>query len=346
MQNKRNIVLTVIFISGACRLSAQNPVDSLFGSQTPLNIGLSISYRDIRQSKKDSTYIDHILYYQNTFGKPDSIKVSLKGRGNFRLKECYFPPLWIKIKKSESKGTLFEGYKKLKLVLPCNSAGSGSSLILKEFLCYKLYEEITVYSFHTRLANIDLTELKGKKSTKSNPKGIFIEDMDNTASRLHAKALANVAIASKALNDTGAARFELFQYMISNTDWSVVHQHNSKLIVLNANKYISIPYDFDMSGLVNAPYAVVSQINGEQLDAKYVTDRVYRGYCHSSGVMQFVRQEFIAKKGKLLSVPDQLAGNLSDKDIKKAKNYLEDFFSILEDDRLFERNILDKCRAH
>jgi hypothetical protein len=108
----------------------------------------------------------------------------LKGRGNFRLRECYFPPLWIKIKKSESKGILFEGNKKLKLVLPCYTQRDNSDLILKEYLCYKLYEEITPYAFRTRLVNIDLTELRGKKEKKFQVKGILIEDLDKVAKRM------------------------------------------------------------------------------------------------------------------------------------------------------------------
>jgi hypothetical protein len=342
----RKIILAVFSIPWICHLHAQNRMDSLFGTQTPLKIGLSIFTKELRDSKKDSTYISHILYYQNASGINDSIKVALRSRGNFRLKECYFPPLSIKIKKNDAKGTLFAGNKKIKLVLPCRNNESSNTLVLKEFVCYKLYEEVTPFSFRTRLTDIDLTELEKKRNAKSKLKGIFIEDLDITAGRLRAKSMERVTISPSALNDTIISRFELFQFMISNTDWSVVHQHNCKLIVQDQDRYIAIPYDFDMSGLVDAHYATVSHVNGEKLDAERVTDRVFRGYCHSAEVMQLVRQEFLGKKDKLLAVPDQMQGILSDREIKKMKNYLQEFFDIISNDRLFKIKILNKCRAN
>jgi len=239
---------------------------------------------------------------------------------------------------------MFEGNKKLKLVLPCYTRESGNSLIIKEYLCYKLYEEITPYSFQTRLTNIDLTEDRGRKNKNFTIKGILIEDMKKVADRLQARPLANVKINPAVLNDTSTMRFELFQFMISNTDWSAVFQHNAKLIVHGTDKYVSLIYDFDMSGLVNAPYSVVSEINGEKLDINSVTQRYYRGYCHSPEVMEFVRREFISKEEKLMTIPDQLKGELSDKEIKGVKEYLREFFIILKNDRYFKVDILERCR--
>ncbi len=343
---KRKIILAVFSILWISYLSGQGRMDSLFGTQVPLKIGLAISTNEVRESKKDSTYIKHVLFYQDASGRYDSLKVEIKSRGNFRLRECYFPPLSVKIKKNDAKGTLFEGNKKIKLVLPCRNTDNSNTLVLKEYICYRLYEEVSPFSFRTRLTDIDLTELAKNKNTKSKLKGIFIEDLDITAARLHAKSIGRVTISPTALNDTMASRFELFQFMISNTDWSVMHLHNAKLIVQNQTRYIAIPYDFDMSGLVNAHYATVSHINGQKLDAERVTDRVFRGYCHSPEVLQFVRQEFLGKKDKLLAVPDQLKGILSDREIKKMKNYLQEFFDVMSSDRLFKIDILNKCRVN
>ena len=339
-------ILFILFVFICCVYSiGQTPVDPLFSTQAPLDISLKISINSIKDSKRDSIYLTHKLYYRQTSGPYDSIKVDLQGRGNFRLRECYFPPLSVKIKASDAKGTVFEGNKKLKLVLPCYKRESGNILILKEFICYKLFEEVTPYAFRTRLVNVELSEERKKRNNTSKLKGILIEDLKKTASRLQAKPLPNVKINPAALNDTSMLRFELFQFMISNTDWSAVFQHNTKLIVRNNNKYISLIYDFDMSGLVNAPYAVVSEINGEKLDVNHVTERYYRGYCHSPELMDFIRKEYISNEEKLLAVPDQLKGELSDKEIKGIKEYLKEFFIILKNDRYFKVDILDRCRA-
>jgi hypothetical protein len=345
MITKKIISVALILVFAVSALSGQTGLDSLFASNTPLHIVFSISFKEVRDSKKDSTYLKSKLYYQNFLGQSDSIVVGIKGRGNYRLRECFYPPLWMKINKRDAKGTVFKGNKKLKLVLPCDNRISSNALIVREYLCYKLYEEITPYAFLTRLADIDLTELGKNKNKLSNVKGIFIEDVEKTAIRLHAKTLKNIRMIPSALNDTSAARFELFQYLISNTDWSVPYQHNSKLFAINSNNYFSIPYDFDMSGIVDAPYAVVSEVNGELLDISHVTERLYRGYCHPAEVMDYVRKEYLSKEDKLMSVPDQLKGYLPEKEIKRIKDYMKEFFDTMKDTHLFRFDILDKCRT-
>jgi hypothetical protein len=336
----KNIFVIVVFAFVVPHAFAQMETDSLFSSQNPLDIRLSMSIKQVQKSKEDTIYISHKLYYRNSSGIYDSMQVGLKGRGNFRLKQCYFPPLWIKIDKKRAKGTLFEGNKKLKLVLPCYNG--NNALILREYLCYKLYEEITPYAFKTRLVNVDLTEQREKKNRTFQVKGILIEDPDKTAKRYGGKTVKDALIHPQALHDTSSLRFAFFQFMVSNTDWSKSHQHNSKLIHMNSN-FIPVPYDFDMAGLVNTPYAVVSQVGGEQLPIESVTDRYYRGHCRPGELTEFVRKEFLSKEEKLLSLPNELKGELTEKEIKEIKDYLEEFFIILKDDRLFQHDVLSRC---
>jgi hypothetical protein len=341
----KKIITSISLLMSVLNLSAQSAADSFFNSQSRLRIALTVSLKEIEATRNDSLYLKQKLFYLNSFNTLDSIQVGIKKRGNFRSKQCYFPPLWIKIKAKNADGTIFEGNKKLKLVLPCYDRSGNNDLILKEYLCYKLLEEITPYTFQTRLADVDLAVLKRNKKVHYQLKGIFIEDINRMATRLHAKLLKGMKLHPNALRDTCAVRFELFQYMISNTDWSTVYQHNAKLILLEPNKYISVLYDFDMSGLVDAPYSVVSAVNGEQLPVQHVTERIYRGFCRDPEVMEFVRQEFLSKKEKYLSIPDQLKGQLSSRDIKGIKQYLGEFFETIKDDQSFKSSILDKCRV-
>jgi hypothetical protein len=339
----KTISVICVFTCAVLQAIGQTQVGSLFNIQTLLDIGISMSIKEVKQTKEDSTYISHKLYYKTDSGINDSMKIDLKSRGNFRLRECYFPPLWIKIKKDHAKETLFEGNKKLKLVLPCYTQSNNNDLILKEYLCYKQYEEISPYAFKTRLANIDLREQRGKREKKFELKGILIEDIDKIAKRMNCKTAEVEQIHPVALQDTSASLFDMFQFMISNTDWSKSFQHNSKLLYLHS-RYIPIPYDFDMSGLVDAPYAVVSVMGEETLPTESVRDRYYRGYCISPKITEFARDEFLIKEEKLLSIPDLLKGQLSDKEITGVKEYLKEFFDILKDDDLFKDDILDRCR--
>jgi len=317
--------------------------DSLFSSQAPLDIRMKISIKEVQKSTKDSLWVSDKLYYRNSSGTFDSIPSELKTRGHFRLAECYFPPLWLKINKKDAAGTLFEGNKKVKLVVPCGTYKGNNDLILREYLCYKLCEVITPYTFRTRLVNLDLTEQRGKKAKDFQLTGILIEDFDKAAKRLNGEPKEGITISSAALEDTSALRFYMFQFMISNIDWSTTMQHNARLVHLRSGNFISLAYDFDMSGVVDAPYAQVSQAGGAEMPEN-VRERLYRGFCASPGVTQFVRNEFLANKDKLLSVVDQLKGQLSDKSISGIKKYLEDFFDILKADYSFRANILEKCR--
>ncbi|PWT70695.1 MAG: hypothetical protein C5B59_20035 [Bacteroidetes bacterium] len=339
----KKIELVILLLALIIQLDAQTGKDPLFDDQRPLNIALTVTNKELKKAKEDSVYIGHMLFYKDAEGNADSVKVGLKGRGNFRLNQCYFIPLKIKIKKKDAKGTLFEGNKKLKLVLPCLNQRSKDILIVRELICYKLYEEVTDYAFRTRLINLDITELRGKKSRNFQTKGILVEDLDKLAKRFDAKPVKN-SLRSSSFQDTASLRFDFFQLMISNTDWSKSFQHNAK-VIYHQLYYIPIPYDFDMAGLVDAPYSTVSQINGEQLPISSVRERLYRGDCRPKELTEFVRREFISKKARFLAIPSGFKSELPDRDVRNMEAYLNDFFKILENDRVFAREVAEICQA-
>jgi hypothetical protein len=84
--------------------------------------------------------------------------------------------------------------------------------------------------------------------------------------------------------------------MIGNTDWSVSGQHNFKILVMqDANGQevrMGVPYDFDYSGIVNAPYAIPQ----EGLGLNSVRDRMFLGMCGTEEDFLKIVQEFAAKK--------------------------------------------------
>jgi hypothetical protein len=70
----------------------------------------------------------------------------------------------------------------------------------------------------------------------------------------------------------------LFEFMIGNTDWFIQNRHNLEFVVVPGhNLLVPIPYDFDYSGLVNAPYAV----HHTSLELPSVEIRYYQGWCYS-----------------------------------------------------------------
>ena len=152
----------------AIHLQAQkSDVTTLFRDEKALDIKLKVSIKDIKKKTNDSTYLPAMFYVKNESGAWDSIKIGVRARGIFRRKNCYFTPIRIKISKSDAKGTLLEGNKSLKLVMPCQNNDGKNPLVLKEYICYKMYEPITPYHFNTRLVNLDFTETDGKKNKNS-----------------------------------------------------------------------------------------------------------------------------------------------------------------------------------
>ena len=333
------LFLLLGFIS--VQLNAQkSDVTALFREEKTLDVKLRVSIKDIKKKTNDSTYLPAMFYVKNESGGWDSIKIGVRARGIFRRANCYFSPIRIKISKADAKGTALEGNKSLKLVMPCQNNDGKNALVLREYICYKMYEPITPYYFHTRLLNVDFTESDGKKNKNFQLTAILIEDDDLVAKRYHAKVMENLNLHPLTLNDTAALRHDLFQLMVANTDWSTTFLHNAKVIMQEPKKYYPLTYDFDMSGFVNAPYAQVS----EELGIANVRERIYRGFCRKEPVVQAIRKQFIDLEPTIIGKIDQYEKTFSPRDMKDMKGFIGEFFTILKDNDKFNKYVVEGCR--
>jgi hypothetical protein len=304
-----------------------------------LPIKLSFSIKDMKKETNDSTYIDSDLVYQLKDASWQTLPVNLRARGNNRLKNCFFPPIKVKIKKSDSKHTPFEDHKNLKIVLPCLLESDKNDNIVKEYLAYKLFEIISPYHFKARLLDVEFEEVKGDKSKTYNLKGIFVEDDKSVAKRLDGKIYERDM---HPLNQEPIAsiRNAFFQFMIGNTDFSTAYQHNMKVIYINKTM-VPLPYDFDMAGIVNTSYAASS------IAVNSVTERKYRGFVRDKALFEQVRREFIDNKDKLISVMDENATYFDQpEEFNTAKDYILSFFDILVNNKKFKNEILEQARTN
>ncbi|MGB5322382.1 hypothetical protein [Lutimonas sp.] len=319
-------------------------VSPLFKDEKPLKIHLTYSKEHILSYTNDSSYIKSDLSYQKEDGMMASIETEVRARGNYRRSNCYYLPLWIKINKEASQGSIFQDDKKLKLVLPCLNSSRSNDDVLKEFLAYKIYELISPYHFDTKLLSIQLKEEKKGKNIDHDLMGIFIQDDKKTAS-IHQGNLIKRHIHPNNQDPLSSARNAMFQYMIGNTDYSIAYQHNEKLFFID-DKIVPIPYDFDMSGLVNASYAVVSAINNKPLPISKVTDRLYRGFDRDDEIIQEVRNEFLNHEIDNYNLMDQYKSSFKyPKEFTECKSYVESFYKIIKDDKKFENRILKRERT-
>ncbi len=324
--------------------SSGEGVQPLFGSEFPLLLQLRYSNKEVKRETNDSTYLQSMVWFKEATTSWDSLPVDLRARGNFRRENCYFVPLKLKLKKTHTKGGLFQGSEKIKMVLPCLLDRNSGDYVLKEYLAYKLYEHVGTYHFKTRLTYIELFEEKGKRKVEHNLLGFMIEDMDQVAERYHGKEIERI-IHPLQYDATASLQNAFFEYMIANTDYSTRQQHNQK-ILFTEKKIIPVPYDFDMCGLVNAPYAAVTNIQNLSGSITQVTDRIYKGYEREEAQLYEVRKLFLAKKEEMLEEAYALKELFQDPaQYRQAEVFIQDFFDILEDDKKFSRNILGRQRT-
>lgn len=311
----------------------------IFDRQEILEVKMQYSIKQLRKISQDSLTTIIQLGYVDEDGKEKSLEISFETRGNFRLNNCYFPPLKVRIKKRERKGTIFANHKEMKLVMPCRKEPHGNDYVLKEYLAYKLFEEIAPIYFKTRLLKIHFKEIQKKKNIEYELYGFLIEDIKKVAERNDGKEIKNF-IPEQNHEPVSSARNAMFQYMIGNVDYSTGRQHNAKLIYLGAG-VTSVLYDFDMSGFVDPSYGQLPLINGEVIDLNDIKERLYRGYLQDELIMQSVRTEFINKKSIFFQIIDDHNTYFTyEKEKMKAKNYLESFYKEIEDDRSFKNKIL------
>ena len=307
--------------------------------QTPMEIKLNYSNKDMKKKTNDSTYIKTDLEY-NYQNEWKTIPVELRARGNFRRAKCYFPPIKMKMKKSNYKNTIFDGNKKTKLVLPCRVEDDKNDNILQEYIAYKIYEIISPYHFKTRRVNIEFTEPKGKKSKTYSLKGFIIEDDSKLEKRFGGRVVEQF-VHPMAMQGKGSVQHSLFQYMLGNTDFSVAYQHNGKLLY-NSKDFIPLPYDFDMTGWVDPSYG----FGNPTLNLSSLTDRMYRGFKRDDALMNEVKDQFVNSKNEIIALVNSFKSEFdSSSEFNKMYKFMTDFFDILEDENKFNKMVIAKART-
>lgn len=313
----------------------------LFKSEEPVSMKMSLSIKEIKAKTNDSTFLDAEIQVETVPGTWQTFPVEVRRRGNFRLNECFYPPMRIKLTKKDAEGSLFQGNRNLKVVFPCSKGKNADSYVGKEYLAYKLYEKVTEYHFRTRLIRVKFTNLDDKKSEEVELLVFLIEDNDEVAERFDGEIIEGKKIAPLLMQDLPTLRHDFFQMMIGNTDWSTLFQHNQEVMALDQRTIIPMAYDFDMTGLVNPPYAQVSNL----VELESVRERLYRGFCRDEVLMQQVRQEFLEKEAEILEEVDLQSNYYSEADAKALKSYLKEFFDVLKSDKVFSDKILKACRV-
>ena len=320
---------------------------SLFVSDEPLYLSLTMDIKAVLRDVGDnSSYHEARLNYISDSGENISIPVGIKPRGNFRKdpNNCDFPPLRLNFSKTGIENTLFENQNKLKIVTHCRSRRAlFEQNVLKEFLAYRLYNLFTEESFRVRLLKITYVDSKGKLD-EIEKVGFLIEPEKQMSARNHSEVMEVSTVHQERTDRHKITMLSVFQYMIGNTDWSTRSDegpHNVVLIRSHPGATpVAVPYDFDWSGLVNAPYAEPSP----QLQIDNVTTRLFRGFCRTEEEFNMVFEEFRKREVDIYKTCRDIPF-MENKQLIAAEKYIEGFFETLNDPRAIEREFYNNCRT-
>ena len=300
---------------------------------------------DARKHSKDS--YDAVVILPGDDGQDIRLDITMRARGESRRTAfCQFPPLSIKFDKAQTKGTVFKGQKRLKLATHCGRSDRYQQLNYAEYTAYRIYDLVTPVSFRVRMAEIVYEDTDGHKPIVR--RGFFIEDIDDVAKRNGLKEIEIQRPGKSQLDPPTLADYALFQYMISNLDWSVLADaggepccHNGKLIGESETGILKpVPYDFDLTGFVNAPYALPP----EQLPVHTVRQPYYRGFCSVNGEVPASLKKFQAARMAIFQLIED-SPYLDRSHKKYTARFIQRFYDVADDPDRIEDRILDHCNG-
>ncbi|MEO7564717.1 MAG: hypothetical protein ABIR63_01670 [Sphingomicrobium sp.] len=305
---------------------------ALFASDQPIHI---IVQAPLGQLMRNRAFEGNV---PGTVTDPAGLKLpasfALRGITRRTSETCDFAPLKVNFAGHPPTGSLFAGQNKLKLVTHCRNAPGFQQNVLLEYAAYRMYALLTPFSMRARLATIDYVDEAGRPIVSR--VGFFLEDSGDVAKRNNMREVrAAERIPFDWLSPADAARYAVFQDLIANHDWSMRAGppgdeccHNARLIGSGApGQTIPVPYDFDFSGLVNAPYATVP----DQLRINNVRERQYRGFCVHDAQALVAARQLRDKRSALLGVLATVPG-MDPRTVQNATIFLDRFLAGLATD--------------
>ncbi len=338
----RMFMLALAALLLAAPLSAQ-PAKPLFAADDVIRITIKGPIETIARAEPESN--SNYRGSLSIAGTAEVLPIELAQRGITRRKSdvCQFPPLRVSFTAPPPAGSLFAGQRRLKLVTHCRPAESFQQYVLMEYATYRLYNQVTPRSFRVRLAKIDYQSDTGKPITSR--VGFFIEDIDDVVSRTGtrgAKMPSRIGIAS--LSAVDSARVGVFQYMVGNLDWAMQAGppgqyccHNHMLIAEPAG-IVPVPYDWDFSGLVDAPYATPP----DAINVTSVRQRRYRGFCRHNDQAKAAIAAMRAQRAPLMATFAAVPG-LDPRTAGKASAYIGLFFADIATEASAEAKLIKNC---
>jgi len=329
-----------LLILASLVFTSQTSAATLFEDDTVLEVNLVGPLSSLVDKKERRAEMPFILRSNNV-----EHAIKLRARGKSRMKVCNFPPLRIRFSPDDTAESVFAGQDKLKLVTHCRLRDSNQTNTLEEYAAYRIFNLISDVGYKVRLLRITYTDTDGRSGDNSFDRyGFLIESASELQDRVGGQAAHAAGVTLSSLDEHQAATVFIFQYLIANSDWSLVTAagedtccHNGDLFDIGSFRYY-VPYDFDLSGLVNTRYA---RKNPLLRNAK-VRQRRYGGHCISTEALKDALVAIKVRRVDILGVIRQLPG-LSQKEIEGTVEYLDKFFVNANDEDKLLHLFEDRC---
>lgn len=273
----------------------------------------------------------------------ERLPLHLKMTGGQRAADCAFPPMKWRFQPEDVAGTLLQGVEQLYFTTLCQRGRKYEQYLLGEYLIYASFNQLTDLSYRVRLARVHYLDTQSEDSTTVT--AMLVEHQDVMAARHGMRPLYPEAVSRRRIDPRQAALVCIFQYMIGNTDYSLLSSepgtpccHNTQLIGATDGPVFTVPYDFDHAGVINASYAEPPAALG----IKSVRQRVYRGLCNLNDDLPAALDRFRTNRLAILDLYRRQPG-LTDRNRLQSVKYLERFFTLLDDERAVRKNILESC---
>jgi hypothetical protein len=332
-------------VLAACLMAGGPPAAQaqLFAEAEPLAVTLSFDPDTLCRAGAEVGCPDSrgTLTYVDGEGAARALPVWIRARGRWRnvRANCSMPPLSVIFDDTATAGTLFAGQTMLPLTTHCNERPAAQEqYVLKELLAYRIYSELTDASMRVRLARVRY-EHTGRRPRTLERYAFFAEHFDSIATRTGTQFLPTENFDPRTADAAQLAALELFEFMIGNTDWSLLRGHNVAHFRGADGTVVAVPYDFDFSGIVNASYATPPPT----LRIRLVTQRVYRGLCHPGLDWDALFSQFDAKRESIAALIEE-APALADAQRQQVRSYVGSFYEIIGSAEGRQDDVVDQCR--
>jgi len=348
LKSGRNLALALLPMLAVAAWALENgDPDPLFRNDNVIDLTITAPMPELLKHRPDEEYLPGKLAYTEADGSVTEFDIGIRTRGNYRRQPrvCPFPPLRLNLKKSDARGTLFDNQDKLKLVAHCRDDSERyEQNLIREYLAYRILNTLTDVSYRVRLVRVRYVDSQAEQQDRTQY-GFLIEHQDRLAERLGLAAISTDRTSTEQLEGAYSDLTSLFQYLIGNTDFSPIAGakgeeccHNSTLFGNEGGPVYSVPYDFDMSGLVDAPYAEPNP----NFRIRRVTQRLYRGRCdHIDNLPQSIRA-FQDNRSEIYRLFEEQP-QLEDGSRKKAIKFIDQFYKVIDDPKRVAREITTQC---